>query len=532
MKKLVFASAMALASLGFIGTPALFAQAAGGSQVSLPPAEFNAYQTAVSETNPQQKAAALESFLQTYPQSQVKKEVLDQLMDTYRGLNDLDKELSACNRLLQVDPNDLKAILYSVIIRKKQCGDSINGQTGIASNTQTCDDAASLASKGLTVPKPADVSDQDWKNETTVAYPLFHSAIALDDTASKKDYAGAIKEYTQELMMYPPDQTTSGPALVDSLQLAQVYTRQESRDLPKAIWFYARVWNYAPANYKAQIEPQLEYWYKRFHGGVDGLDEVKAAAKNSAFPPANFVIKPAPTPPEVAHNVVASTPDLTTLNLEDKEYILANGNPDDQQKLWSVLQGKATPVIGTVTNVMSTGMTVRVTLTTRISKEFTVALKQPMPAATVRAVPADVQQQQTFIDTNGAPDDVAKVDAYLKLEKAHIRTVELEPNASEIDMAVTEDAKQTNKPDFIVNLKTPATGKAVPAPGFQFKTLPNDAELDGTYSSYKPVPATTPGAVASAQIVLSDGLVQMPQPKKATPARRPAGRHPVRRPGA
>jgi uncharacterized protein YlaN (UPF0358 family) len=117
MKKLVFASAMALASIGFAAAPTLYAQAAGGSQINLPPAEFNAYQTATTETNPQQKAAALESFLQTYPQSPVQKEVLDQLMDTYRQLNDLDKELSASNRLLKVDPNDLKAILYSVIIK-------------------------------------------------------------------------------------------------------------------------------------------------------------------------------------------------------------------------------------------------------------------------------------------------------------------------------------------------------------------------------------------------------------------------------
>src|SRR5690348_9780747 len=135
MKKLVLASAMALASLGLLWTPALSAQAAegGSGQVTLPPAEFNAYQTATTESNPQQKAAALESFLKTYPQSPVKKEVLDQLMDTYRQLGNLDQELSASSRLLQVDPNDLKAILYSVIIRKTQCAKAVSPSTGVAS---------------------------------------------------------------------------------------------------------------------------------------------------------------------------------------------------------------------------------------------------------------------------------------------------------------------------------------------------------------------------------------------------------------
>ena len=528
MKKLVFASAMALASIGFAAAPTLYAQAAGGSQINLPPAEFNAYQTATTETNPQQKAAALESFLQTYPQSPVQKEVLDQLMDTYRQLNDLDKELSASNRLLKVDPNDLKAILYSVIIKKQQCTKTINGQTGIASDTQPCDDAAALAKKGLSLPKPADVSDQDWKSETAAAYPFFHSAIALDDSASKKDYSDTVKEYTQELMMEPAQETEQpGPALADTLQLAQAYTRPGAQDLPKAIWFYARVWNFAPPAYKAQIEPQLEYWYKRYHGNLQDLDAVKTAAKATEFPPADFKIAPAPSPAEVVHNVIASTPDLTKLNLEDKEYILANGSPEDQQKLWSVLQGQVTPVPGVVTGVTSTGVTVHITVGAKITHDYPVALKSPMSAKDIRAVPSDVQAAKQFIDQNGVPDDVAKVDHEFTLAGAHIRSVELEPNASVIEMAVTEDAKQSNTPDFIVNLKTPATGKDVPAAGANFSLLPQP-ELDATYSSYKPVAAAN-GKVASAQIVLNDGFIQV-QPPKA-PARRAPARRPVHRPG-
>ena len=53
----------------------------------------------------------------------------------------------------------------------------------------------------------------------------------------------------------------------------------------QAIWFYARAWNFAPPAYKAQIEPKLEYWYKRFHGNLDGLDAVKTASAQTLFPP-------------------------------------------------------------------------------------------------------------------------------------------------------------------------------------------------------------------------------------------------------
>ncbi len=526
MKKLVFASAMAIASLGLVCTPALNAQAAGGGQINLPAAEYNAYQTATTETNPTAKAAALEGFLQTYPQSPVKNEVLDQLMDTYRQLGDLDKELSACNRLLQIEPNNLKALLYSVLIKKSECAKTVNA-SGVSSDPQTCDDAAALAQKGLAAPKPANVDDAQWKQMTDVAFPMFHSAIALDYAVSKKDYANAIKEYTQELMLYPAQATESGPGLVDTLALAQAYTKSGVQDLPKAVWFYARVWNFAPPAYQAQIEPQLEYWYKRYHGGTDGLNAVKAQAKTTVFPPADFKIAPAPTPADVAAKVVATTPDLTKLNLDDKEYILANGNPADAQKLWSVLQGQVTPVPGIVTSVTSTAMDVHVYIGPRLVRDFTVNLNNPMPAAQIRAVPNDVQQQENFIMTNGVPADTAKLEPLFKTEGERIRKIELEPNASVIEMAVSQDAKNNNKADFIVNLKKPVVGKDVPAPGFEYKFLP-DPELDGTYSSYKPIPPATKGGIGSAQIVLSDGFVQVIPPKKEAPARRaPVRRRPA-----
>ena len=98
----------------------------------------------------------------------------------------------------------MKAIFVSVYVKKTQCGKSLDA-SGVTADPQTCDDAAALAQKGLTAPKPAGMSDDDWKKLTGGAYPVFHSAIAFDDAVSKKDFAGAIKEYTAELMLYPPD---------------------------------------------------------------------------------------------------------------------------------------------------------------------------------------------------------------------------------------------------------------------------------------------------------------------------------------
>ncbi len=143
MKKLVFASVVALASAGFVAGPVVHAQdqAASKDLTLKDPAEYNAYQMFSTQTDPKQKAAAGAAFLEKYPQSAAKKYVLDALLDAYRSTNDSQNMLDSANKLLQIDPNNLKAILYSVLIKKQQCGEK--------SDASTCDDAGALAQKGL-----------------------------------------------------------------------------------------------------------------------------------------------------------------------------------------------------------------------------------------------------------------------------------------------------------------------------------------------------------------------------------------------
>ncbi len=523
MKKLVLASAIALASVCLVSTPTLFAQ--GSDQITIQnPAEFNAYQQATSQTDPNAKAAALEEFLKNYPQSVVKKNVLDDLIGTYLQAQKPDDVLSAASRLLQIDPANTKALFYSVTLKKSQCLKT--------NDAQVCDDAAALAQKGLSLPKPEGTSDADWKKMTDTMYPTYHSAIATDNYISKKDYKAAIQEYKTELMMYSPDQTKSSQGLVDTLQLAETYAKPgDTRDEVQAVWFYARAWNFAPPSYKAQIEPKLEYWYKRYHGGLDGLDAVKSAAANSLFKPDTFEIKPAPTPPEIVHNVLASTPDLTKLNLEDKEFILANGSKDDAQKLWTVLQNQATPVPGVVMDASATVLKITATpVGAAKAKDYVVKLATPAACAAVPAPPAataSVKAVQDYVNANADKGDLASVSDILG-DTAKVKKLEVAPAIGTLRIAVTQDAKDNKSPDFIVNLKEPISCKEAPAVGFEYKLQPAD-ELDATYDTYTPVPATATRP-ATAQIVLRDGFVQS---EKKAPARRPAAKPaPGRRPAA
>src|SRR5579863_4811216 len=251
MKKIVFATVMALASVCLVA-PMLHAQDQGGTIQIKDPAVFNAYQMFSTQTDPKAKAAAGEDFLTKYPQSVVKSAVLDSLIDTYQQLQDPDKTLSAASRILQVDPNNMKAIFISVFIKKTQCAKSVDA-TGKSKDPQTCDDAAALAQKGLQVAKPAAVAADEWTKQTAATYPLFHSAVDLVDTVVKKDFKTDQQEYTSELNLYGSDQSKTA-GLNDTLLLAQAYAQPGStQDLVKAVWFYSRVWDFAPANYKSQI---------------------------------------------------------------------------------------------------------------------------------------------------------------------------------------------------------------------------------------------------------------------------------------
>ncbi len=524
MKKLVFACVMALAGICFLSMPALRAQEAG--QISLPPEQFNAYQNATTQTDPTAKAAALESFLQTYPQTPVKSGILGQLIDCYQQLNQPDKALDAAKRLLQVDPNNMNAIAISVYIEKSQCGKTLDA-SGVTTDPRTCDDAAALAQKGLAVPKPADMSDSDWKTITARAYPIFESAIAFDDAVSKKDYAGTIAEYTKELMLYPPEECAKpGPCLVDTLALAYAYTKPgDSRNEVKAIWFFARAWNFAPPAYKAQIEPQLEYWYKRYHGTLDGdaaiksqISGIQTQAQATLFPPANFTIAPAPTPQELAHHAYTSG-DPTKLNLEDKEYILANGSDADASGLWALLKGQTTPVPGIIISNPASVLHVSVTTTASAKpKDFVVKLTNPVACSAVPAPPSDVKvkEAQDYILANGVKADTDAMGDILTGSPAHIRKIAIEPAVGVIDVAVTQDAKDTHKADFTVNMKEPVSCKTAPASGTVLALQPA-TELDATYDTYTKV-AASGSMAASAQIVMQGGFLQLE--KKAAPVRR------------
>jgi hypothetical protein len=191
---------------------------------------------------------------------------------------------------------------------------------------------------------------------------------------------------------------------MDEYWLATSYFKATPPDYLDCAFYGARVVAYAPDALKPQFTSVPKYCYKKYHGGDDGYDAVTAAATANLNPPASFssTIKPAPTPADIVNQVIATTPDLNTLAIDDKEYILANGTPDQAAKVWDLLKGKSYQLPGALV-IASTPTQLQVAISGDAvqtkTADFTINLAPPeeLPAHPTPAQKAAYQKKMDAI---------------------------------------------------------------------------------------------------------------------------------------
>src|SRR5438045_757476 len=105
MKKFLVAVVLAFAVTAFAQTDAT-QQGASQQKTIKDPTEYNAYITAIGLTDPNQKAAALESFVQQYPNSVVKEDAMAAAMAAYQQAGNLAKSSEIAAKVLQANPNN------------------------------------------------------------------------------------------------------------------------------------------------------------------------------------------------------------------------------------------------------------------------------------------------------------------------------------------------------------------------------------------------------------------------------------------
>jgi hypothetical protein len=112
------------------------------------------------------------------------------------------------------------------------------------------------------------------------------------------------------------------------------------------LWYIAKAYNLAGANAAAKkaISDYGKAMYKRYHGGVDGWDELLAAAAAQPTLGPDFAasIKPAPTECDIAADAGKNAAELS---FQDYEFVLSHRDcsaaaGESAKKVWQVIQDK------------------------------------------------------------------------------------------------------------------------------------------------------------------------------------------------
>jgi len=335
-------SSTAQPAQGQSATPDAQGQAAPASQSGQPvikdPAEYNAYVAAIQQKDANAKISGLEAFLTQYPNSIMKTQALEILMQTYQQAGNVNKAMETATKLVAANPCQVPALTLLTYV------DRAKAQSGDANGKQESADAEKYGQQGLDClpkfAKPEGTSDADFTKMKAQMSGNFEAGVgwgALQD----KDYKKAADELKAAVDANPPDSQKDLGLLYP---LALAYLQQTPPDYQNGIWYAARAAAVAPAASQPGLEKYAKAQYVKFHAGDDGWDDVYNAAKAGG---AQVPIKPAPTPAEQAHNMITQTsPDK--MDFATWEFVLTNGTQADQDTVWNAIKGKAVQMNGTV----------------------------------------------------------------------------------------------------------------------------------------------------------------------------------------
>ncbi len=107
------------------------------------PAEYNAYVAAVQATDPNAKISGLEAFLNQYPNSVMKNQALEILMQTYQQSNNMKKTMETGTKLVAADPCNVRALTLLAYL------DRVAAQGGDPNSKQLLADGRKYGEQGL-----------------------------------------------------------------------------------------------------------------------------------------------------------------------------------------------------------------------------------------------------------------------------------------------------------------------------------------------------------------------------------------------
>ncbi|MFY9560841.1 MAG: hypothetical protein WAQ52_11455 [Terriglobales bacterium] len=368
------------------------------------PAEYNAFMGALGQQDPTAKISGFEAFLTQYPNSVMKEEGLEQLMGAYQATNNVAKMIDTAQKVLQVNPNNVKALALFVV-----------GKRITAKTSQDLAEAAQYGEKGLQVlptwPKPEGMSDADYQKFKTQTSVIFNGAVGMA-AYQNKDNAKAEQYLRAAVEGDPTDVNNIYP-------LALAYLTPGPAEKPvDGLFFIARAANLIPdPKGKADVTKFGRSKYVKYHGAEDGWNELLAQTATTTLPPAGFTIKQyiPPTPAEQAADLV-KTKKVQEMSFAEWQLVLSEGGPEDADKVWSVLKGKPLQMVAHIISIDSSS-----SLKLAGSSDDVEAKRADIDLTMAAAIPArQMPKADTDLQFEGTPVSYVPKPFVMTMNEGHL----------------------------------------------------------------------------------------------------------------
>ena len=266
----------------------------------------------------------------------MKTDALDQTITAYQQKNDMQNVGNIAKRLLTLDPDNIRALAVLT---------ALEHDAAVTGDPNALTAMSDYANRGLhtlsTWKKPDKISAAAFNKMRNQFDLAFNGAVGFG-LLNAKSYGAARDVYLKAIKDDPRDAQIF-------YQLGVAETQMTPLDA-NGFWHLAKAMALAIAqNNKAgaqQIEKYARAAYHQYHGSDDGWDAVVSAAATQTALPEGFSssIKPGPTPPEIAVQIVHDH-DPATLSIPDWEYVLSfrdnsPANKDAADKVWAAIQAK------------------------------------------------------------------------------------------------------------------------------------------------------------------------------------------------
>ncbi len=296
--------------------------------------EYDAYMAMIKE-QPAKLIPLADAFLQKYPNSFVKADVLARIMGAYAQTNDMPKAVEAGQNVLKADPDNLAALRFlSFTFPFLYKPDDPNKDAALTTADANARHGLDLLGK---LQKPQGVSDGDFQKGVKEFRAVFNSCIGFV-ALQKKDYPNALTS-----LKAATDDNPNATYAVYWMSLSYLYSTP--RDYDHAIWYGAR----AVALAKAAKDPNADAWekflkqtYVAYHGTDTGFTDIETQAATAANPPDGFKVQQAKAPEKTGDNMVD--------NFNLLIYPLTLGG-ETAQKQWDGINGQEVALGGQVVSV-------------------------------------------------------------------------------------------------------------------------------------------------------------------------------------